>query len=286
MIRGPSQGTLFIIGTPIGNLEDITLRAIRILGEVDVIAAEDTRVTAKLCRRHGITTPLTSFREQNASRAIPKLLDRLSSGQDVALVSDAGTPSISDPGVDLVAAARDIGILVIPVPGPSALATAISVAGLLGAGVRFIGFMPRSGPRRRECIRSIVVDPALVVLYEAPSRIRKTLLDLADACGSRRAIVLREMTKLHEEAASGTLEELSEHFTGEVKGEITLVLAGAEIETGSVLSEERLRELVQAELAKGRTAKDAASSLARGLGIPRKQVYEIVIAEITSRNES
>ena len=275
--RNQDKGTLYVVGTPIGNLEDISLRALRILAEVHVIASEDTRVTTKLCRRHNIETPLTSFREQNAKVAIPKLLNRLESGQHVALVTDAGTPSVSDPGVDLVAAAQKAHILVTPIPGPSALATAISVAGLLGDGIHFVGFLPRSGRRRKEGIQTIRVDPALTVIYESPRRIGKTLADLADACDSRQAVLLRELTKLHEEIARGTISELRDRFSGEVKGEITLVIEGSKTFAQEELTEDRLREIIRIELAKGLSVKDVANALSRGLGLPRKRIYDLAV---------
>ncbi len=275
------KGTLFVVGTPIGNLEDITLRAIRILKEVDVIAAEDTRVTAKLNRRHNISTPLLSFREQNAGRSLPKIINRLEEGLDVALVTDAGTPSVSDPGVDLVAAASQAGIDVTPIPGASALAAGLSVAGLKGQGVRFLGFLPRSGRRRTDLVQAIASDTALTVLYESPNRLKKTLTDLADVCDPRQAVVLRELTKRHEEIARGTLKELKDHFADNVLGEVTIVLAGSTDLLPGDLTDDRLRELVQKELAKGRSAKDTATALSRGLGLPRKKVYEIAINEMT-----
>ncbi|MCP4199679.1 MAG: 16S rRNA (cytidine(1402)-2'-O)-methyltransferase [Proteobacteria bacterium] len=281
---GKDFGILFVVGTPIGNLEDISLRALRVLGEVALIAAEDTRVTAKLKRKHGIATPLTSFREQNAARAVPELLSRLRAGDDVALVTDAGTPSVSDPGVDLVAAAAEKGITVVPIPGPSALATALSVAGFSGDGVRFLGFLPRGGKRRRERIQAIAEDPSLIVLYESPKRLAQTLTDLAEACGERTAAVLRELTKMHEEVARGTLSALVERFAGRVLGEITIVLAGTEVEQID-LSDERLVALVRAEIEKGYSVKDVATNLSSGLGVPRKRVYDIAVTEM-QRNSS
>jgi 16S rRNA (cytidine1402-2'-O)-methyltransferase len=252
------------------------------LGEVSLIAAEDTRVTAKLNRRHGITTPLTSFREQNASRTIPDLVARLREGNDVAIVTDAGTPSVSDPGVDLVIAAAEAGIQVVPIPGPSALATALSVAGFRGEGVRFLGFLPRSGRRRRERIQAIAEDPSLIVLYEAPKRLAQTLKELADACGEREAAVLRELTKIHEEVARGTLNHLAERFSGRVLGEITVVISGTEVEQIAI-ADDRLAALVKAEIHKGYTVKDVATNLSRGLGLPRKRVYEIAVAEMQQK---
>jgi 16S rRNA (cytidine1402-2'-O)-methyltransferase len=279
------SGKLFVVGTPIGNLEDITLRALRVLGEVSVIAAEDTRITVRLTKAHGINTPITGFREQNASRAIPGLLEKLRGGEDVALVTDAGTPSVSDPGVELVGAVHDAGMTVIAVPGPSALASAISVAGFKGEGVRFLGFLPRSGRRRKQRLDGISVEPALVVLYEAPRRLGKTLSDLASVCGERQAAVLRELTKVYEETVRGTLGELARRFTGEVKGEITLVISGIDPEGEEVLTEQRLRALVRAQIKKGQSVKDLSTALARALGVPRKRVYDAAVSELEDKRK-
>jgi 16S rRNA (cytidine1402-2'-O)-methyltransferase len=274
-----SSGTLFVVATPIGNLKDITLRALEVLGAVSVIAAEDTRVTGKLLGRHDIATRCVSFREQNAARAIPRLIARLEAGEDLALATDAGTPGISDPGQQLVEAACERGIAVSPIPGASALAAALSVAALHGDGARFVGFLPRRGKRRRERIAALAVDPACTVLYEAPSRLAATLGDLAAACGAeRKAAVLRELTKVHEEVARGSLAELAERFGGTVRGEITLVVAGSGILDEGALTDDRLRELIRQELKAGQSARDLAAALARTLGIPRKRVYDLAVS--------
>jgi len=276
-----SRGSLLVVATPIGNLEDITLRALAVLTRATVIAAEDTRVTRKLLARHGIATRLVSFREQNAARAIPELLDHLARGLDVALVTDAGTPAISDPGQQLVEAAAAAGFDVSPIPGPSALAAVLSVAGLPGDGARFAGFLPRAGKRRRERLAALAADPACTVLYEAPTRLGRTLADLATACGSdRRAVVARELTKVHEEIARGTLAELSARFSAAVKGEIAIAVAGAEIPAAGEIDDERLRELVRERIGAGQTAKDAATSLSRALGISRKRIYQLAIETV------
>ncbi len=279
--RTPSAGVLHVIGTPIGNLEDITLRALRVLGEVDVIAAEDTRVTRKLLARHGIRTPLVSFREQNAARATPELLDRLAAGRGVALVSDAGTPSISDPGRSLVAAALAAGFEVVPIPGPSALTAAVSVAGLDGESLRFWGFPPRSGRERRRALERIAGDRAVTVLYEAPGRLAATLRDLAAACGGHReAVVCRELTKLHEEVARGTLEELAARFAQGARGEIAVVISGAPPPEDADIDDAGLRRLVAAGLAAGKSARDVAADLSASLGLPRKRIYDLAIEEV------
>ncbi|MBW2278106.1 MAG: 16S rRNA (cytidine(1402)-2'-O)-methyltransferase [Deltaproteobacteria bacterium] len=276
-----NSGTLLVVATPIGNLEDITLRALKCLERAQVIAAEDTRVTRKLLTRHRVDTPLVSFREQNATRAIPQLLAHLEHGHDVALVSDAGTPSISDPGEQLVRAAAEAGYRVSPIPGPSALAAVLSVAGLAGDGVRFIGFLPRTGKRRRERLAVLAEDPACTVLYEAPTRLGKTLLELAAACGDERhAVVARELTKVHEEIARGPLVELVQRFSGPVKGEIAIVVAGADGVDIENLSEERLLELVQQKIEAGQSAKDVAKNLAPALGLPRKRIYQLAVEAI------
>ena len=286
MSTAAEPGTLYVVGTPIGNLEDVTLRALRILGEVALIAAEDTRVTAKLLARHGIGTPCTSLREQNARAAVPELIARLVAGADVALVSDAGTPSVSDPGLDLVSAAVAAGIRVSPIPGPSALGAALSVAALPGDGARFFGFLARGGPKRSRQLAMIAVDPACAVIYEAPGRLARTLGDLAAACGAREAVVLREATKLHEEVARGTLTALAGRFSADVRGEVTLVLAGAHPAAAEEIDPARLRELVREQLAAGRSTRDVAAALAATLGVPRKQVYELAVSERAGRGDS
>lgn len=276
-----NRGKLLVVATPIGNLDDITLRAIATLAEAAVIAAEDTRVTRKLLARHGIDTRLVSFREQNAARAIPELVEHLEHGRDVALVTDAGTPAISDPGQQLVQAAAARGFDVSPIPGPSALAAVLSVAGLPGDGARFVGFLPRSGKRRRDRLAAVAADPACSVLYEAPSRLGQTLGDLTAACGDgRQALVARELTKVHEEIARGTLAELAARFSGEVRGEIAIAVAGAEDVAVEDLSTERLRELVREQIDAGRSARDVATSLSQALGVPRKQIYDLAVEVI------
>jgi 16S rRNA (cytidine1402-2'-O)-methyltransferase len=276
---------LHVVGTPIGNLEDITLRALRVLGEVSLIAAEDTRVTRKLLARHGIRTPLVSFREQNASHAIPELLAHLAAGRSVALVSDAGTPSISDPGQTLVAAALAAGLLVAAVPGPSALTTAVSVAGLRGDGLRFAGFPPRKGRERARVLERIAADRAVTVLYEAPGRLAATLRDLAAFCGpEREAVVCRELTKLHEEVARGTLADIAERFAAGARGEVTLVVSGATAarDAGADIDDGELRRMIATGLASGKSARDLAADLSAALGLPRRRIYTLAVEEVGS----
>jgi 16S rRNA (cytidine1402-2'-O)-methyltransferase len=278
-----SPGTLFVVGTPIGNLEDVTLRALRVLAEAAVVVAEDTRVTARLLARHGIGTPCVSCREQNAARAVPAIVARLLAGEDAALVSDAGTPSVSDPGEQLVRAAVEAGVAVTPVPGPSALAAAASVAALPGEGIRFIGFLPRAGKPRRARLAAIAEDPACVVLYESPNRLGATLEELAAACPGRQAVVMRELTKIHEEIARGTLEQLAARFAGDVRGEITIAVAGNQADDGAP-DEARLREIVARQIAAGKSAKDVAASLSAALGTSRKLVYRMALEGMGERD--
>jgi 16S rRNA (cytidine1402-2'-O)-methyltransferase len=270
-------GTLHVVATPIGNLDDVTARALRALREAAVIAAEDTRVTAKLLARYEIRTPCRSFREQNAARAIPLLLERLAAGDDVALVCDAGTPGISDPGVMLVEAAAEAGFRVSPIPGPSALAAAISVAALSGDGVRFVGFLPRAGKGRRERLDQIAADRSSTILYESPVRLAATLRDLAAACGPRRAVVMRELTKIHEEIARGTLPELAERFAIGARGEIAIAVAGALERKPEEVDDETLRAAVAGHLAAGKSPRDAAAIVAASCGVPRKRAYAIAV---------
>lgn len=218
-------GTLYVTATPIGNLEDITLRAVRILGEVDVIAAEDTRRTKILLARYDIKTPLTGFFSARQSRQAPALIERLKSGQSVALVTEAGTPGLSDPGHYLVAKAVEAGIRVLPVPGPSAAMAAMMASGMDSYAFTFFGFIPPKGGKRRRAIETIAALNHPVILYESPHRIARTLADLMEKLGPRKIFIAREMTKMHEEFIHTTLPEAIEHFgKTEPRGEFTIIL--------------------------------------------------------------
>jgi 16S rRNA (cytidine1402-2'-O)-methyltransferase len=277
------SGTLYVVSTPIGNLEDMTFRAIRVLKEVDIIAAEDTRVTAKLSHRYDIGTRLVSIRGEGAQKNAAFLIEQLLEGKNVAIVTDAGTPSVSDPGAELVGAAYENGILVSPIPGASALAAAVSVAGLQGDGVRFLGFLPIKGRRRTEIIASIRTENALTVLYESPRRIGETLADLASVCGERRAAVMRELTKIHEEITRDTLVALSLKYSEDTMGEVTVAVEGVRSgETEEGLSEDELRTLIVVELQSGRSVKDTAAALSKGFGLPRKSVYDLAVTVSSS----
>jgi 16S rRNA (cytidine1402-2'-O)-methyltransferase len=217
--------TLFVVATPIGNLEDVTHRALRVLGEVTAIAAEDTRVTSRLLARHGIARkPLLSYRAPVESRGLPRVLDALAAG-DVALVTDAGTPLLSDPGRLLVEAAWDAGHRVVPIPGPSAITSAVAVAGFGGEGFTFAGYVPRKPGERRRLFAALPDHP--VVLFESPHRIRKTLEQLAAELPAARVAVCRELTKLHEQVLRGTPGEVLAALPDPVRGEVTLVIASS-----------------------------------------------------------
>ncbi|MDJ0866424.1 MAG: 16S rRNA (cytidine(1402)-2'-O)-methyltransferase [Myxococcota bacterium] len=220
------MGTLHLVATPIGNLEDVTLRALRVLGEADVVLAEDTRRTRILLERHGVDARARSLNAHNEARRIPEVLAALAAERSVALVSDAGTPLVSDPGERLVAAALDAGHTVVSVPGASAVLAALAASGFRTVPFAFLGFPPRKpGPRRR-LFEPWRERPETLVLFESPHRAAATLRDAAEALGPRRACVARELTKLHEEMARGTLPELAARFEGGTRGELTLVIEG------------------------------------------------------------
>ena len=239
------MGTLYVVATPIGNLEDISARAQRILGEVGLIAAEDTRTARVLLTRYEIRPPeLISYTEHNRARRIPHIVQRLAT-TDVALVSDAGTPAVSDPGIELVAAAREAGYEVVAVPGPSAVAAAVSVSGLRVATFRFAGFLPRSKGDVRRVLEEQAAHPEALVAFESPQRLRDTLEAIDETLPDTRIAVCRELTKLHEETFVGTAAEALAHFT-EPRGEIVLVIEGADPNAKAAPSDE---EAVRAEIA-------------------------------------
>jgi 16S rRNA (cytidine1402-2'-O)-methyltransferase len=267
------MGTLYVVATPIGNLEDITLRALRVLREVGLVAAEDTRVARKLLGRYGIAARLISFNDHNKSVRIPEIIGRLAE-TDIALVSDAGTPAISDPGVELVAAAREAGHTVIPVPGPSAVVTALSAAGLRARTFRFPGFLPREAGPLRRFFESLAIDPDTIVAFEAPTRAVRTLRLLAEVLPDRRIAVCRELTKLHEEVFVGSAREASGHFQ-EVKGEIVLIVEGASPEGKTLAAEDAVREDVAMMHDLGLTRVQATALAEHRFKISRRHLYEL-----------
>jgi len=266
---------LHIVATPIGNLRDITLRALDVLAAADLIACEDTRITRRLLDHYSITTPLTPYHEHNAAAARPKLLARLAEGAAIALVSDAGTPLISDPGFKLVRAARDAGQPVTALPGPSATLAALAVCGLPTDRFFFEGFLPAKSAQRRARIAEIKLIPATLVLFETGPRIAACLADLADELGPRAAAVCRELTKLHEEVRRGDLAELATHYAGdaEIRGEMVIVIAPAELSAEAVDLDALLRQAL------GRlSVKEAVAEIASVTGRPRREVYQRALA--------
>ncbi len=277
--RASEEARLSIVATPIGNLEDITLRALRVLRESDAILAEDTRHTRALCTHHGIATPLRSFHAHTADEKVEELTRELAGGARFALVTDAGTPLVSDPGARLVSAAAAAGVRVEPIPGPSAALAALSVAGVRAAEFRFAGFLPRSGGKRKRAIDRVARSREATILFEAPSRVPATLRELAEGVGGeRRAAVCRELTKLFEEVSRGTLEELAARYAEEPpRGEVTLVIEGA-AEESEEASETDPEALARALLDRGMRTKDAAKELAEILSWTVRDAYAVVLA--------
>ena len=266
--------TLYVVATPIGNLEDVTLRALRVLGEVELIAAEDTRVTRKLLARYDIPTRLTSYHEHNRHAKLPKLLAALEKG-DVALVSDAGTPGINDPGWELVRAAAEAGAAVEVAPGASAVASAIAASGMPVDQFVYLGFLPRTGAARRRMLESVESERRALIALETPHRLRAALADLLHTLGDRPVAVCRELTKLHEEVFRGTVSSALAHFE-RPKGEITLVIGGrvASAETAHE-REDDARALLERMRSDGTGARDAVAHAAAASGLSRRDVYRM-----------
>jgi 16S rRNA (cytidine1402-2'-O)-methyltransferase len=270
-----ARGTLFVVATPIGNLGDITLRALEVLRAVAVVAAEDTRVTRKLWSRYDIETPLLSYHAHSADRRAQELIGRLESGDDVALVTDAGTPLVSDPGEVLVVAWATAGGAVVPIPGASAALAALVASGIPAARWGFEGFLPRKGRERKDRLNRIATDDRATVLYEAHGRTAATLRDLALACGpDRHAAVCRELTKLHEEVSRGALGELAAEFGARtIKGEVAIVVAGGTATTEATISLEVGRRRVETLVAEGVKRSAAARLVAEETGLPRRELF-------------
>lgn len=272
------MATLYLVGTPIGNLEDISLRALRVLRTVALIAAEDTRHTGRLLKHFDITTPMTSYHDFSRPEAVAALVARLDGG-DVALVSDAGMPGISDPGYRLVNAALAAGHTVTPVPGPTALTATLVSSGLPTDRFLFLGFLPRQRQARRAALADVAALPATLVAYEAPHRLPDMLADALAVLGNRGVCIGRELTKLHEELWRGTLEGALAHFGDgdrRIRGEITVVLAGAEPET-AVWDAERVRQALAEALAQGLPRKEAAAQVAARSGWRKRDLYQLTL---------
>jgi 16S rRNA (cytidine1402-2'-O)-methyltransferase len=266
-------GRLYVVSTPIGNLGDFSFRAVEVLKAVSLILAEDTRHSRSLLDRYGITTKVMSHHEHNEARTAAQFVERLRAGEDIALISDAGTPLVSDPGQRLAAAAIAAGITVVPIPGASALLAAIVASGLPAVRFTFFGFLPRKGRERSELLDEIASSRHTAVLYEAPGRVADSLRELADrGAGDRQAVVARELTKLHEELRRGTLESLCAYYSeSPPRGEVVMVIAGAPL---SAPDESVLRESARSLRGRGLTVRDVAAELARQ-GAPRNLAYRI-----------
>lgn len=267
------QGILFVCATPIGNLNDITLRAIETLKSVDLIVAEDTRVTLKLLNHFGIKKSLLSYHRHSSKKRTEWLLQQLKEGKSIALVCNAGTPGISDPGVPLVRRALQEGIIVSPIPGPSAVTAALSVSGLDAQRFAFIGFLPRNGKLRKEFLEQVKSLPLTLVIYESPHRLRESLKDLAETLGDRTAVLCRELTKLHEEVALTTLSALKRRYEKEMPiGEFTLVIEGARKGKGEPNWDE-IEEAIKLALNEGKSVKEVAKEVAAKFGVHRSKIY-------------
>ena len=266
--------TLYIVATPIGNLEDVTMRALSVLREVDLIAAEDTRITRRLLARYEIETPLTSYHEHSASRKTSALLDALRIGKDLALVSDAGMPAVNDPGAELVAAAAAAGFEVTVVPGASALTAALALSGLVLDGFVYLGFLPRRRKDRIALLESMAADTRPLLALETPHRLQAALADLQAALGDRPVVVAREMTKLHEEVFRGTLSAAIGHFQSP-RGEFTLVIEGATEQPPRPDGRDEAARLLARLRQGGMRGRAAVDLVADQTGLPRRQVYRM-----------
>jgi 16S rRNA (cytidine1402-2'-O)-methyltransferase len=277
------MGTLYLVATPIGNLQDISLRAIDLLGKVRLIAAEDTRHTAKLLHAYNIHTPLTSYHEHNKIARLPDILAVLAAG-DVALVSDAGTPGLNDPGYELVRAAVDAGFPVSPIPGASAPVAALVTSGLPSDAFLYLGYLPRKVNERRALLEKVADYPYTLIFLETPHRLLEALSDMEETLGDRKMAVARELTKLHEEIFRGSTSQARAHYTNHApRGEITLVVAGKSPDSGP-WSEEKLRRAARQKLAAGEPPAQVASALVGASGWPRRKIYQMILL-LSDRNQ-
>lgn len=279
------SGTLYLVATPIGNLADITHRALQILKDVDLIACEDTRHTHKLLQHYGITTKTVSYHEHNEQQRTAQLIAQLREGSDIAVVSDAGTPSISDPGFRLVRAAIENDVPVVPVPGPSALISALIAAGLPTDEFFFAGFLPSRSNARRTRLNELRAVPGTLIFYEAPHRLASTLKDAYEILGEREAVVARELTKLHEEIKRGRLSELSSYFedNDKARGEIVVLIDRTVIAETTVKTESTIAALVDRFEQEGMDHRAALKKAARELGLSRAEAYRKLVATKNTR---
>lgn len=281
MATGPAEeattGRLVLVGTPIGNLEDLSPRASATLAAADLIAVEDTRRSRVLLDHVGVRTPMVTYHEHNEVTRTPELVDRMARGDTVALITDAGTPGLADPGYRLVRAAIDHGLPVESVPGPAAALQALVVSGLPTARFAFEGFLPRKAAARARVLADLAADDRTLLFYVTPHRAAADLAALAEAFGDRPAALARELTKRHEEVWRGSLSELAARATNEVRGELTLVVGGARPSDRPAVGAEELAERVRNLIAAGEAKKPAISRVAAAAGVPRRQVYQAVL---------
>ncbi|PZU97920.1 MAG: 16S rRNA (cytidine(1402)-2'-O)-methyltransferase [Pseudanabaena sp.] len=275
-----NAGILYLVGTPIGNLEDMTFRAIATLKKVDLIAAEDTRHTGKLLHHFGIDTPQISYHEHNAHRRVPELVEKLQQGMEIALVTDAGMPAISDPGVELVQGCIDAGLTIVPIPVVTAGVAALTASGFDTQHFGFDGFLPTDKKDRRDRLNILRTEVRTMILYEAPHRLLRTLADLMETLGQdRRIAIARELTKLHEEFWRGALIEAIAYFTAHPpKGEFTLVLEGAVPSAKPVWTEDVVIKELQNLIDSGVSRSEASRQLAELADLPRRQVYQLALS--------
>ena len=274
-----ASGILYLVGTPIGNLEDMTFRAIATLKQVDLIAAEDTRHTGKLLHHFGIETPQTSYHEHNAFKRVPELVEKLLAGMAIALVTDAGMPAISDPGVELVQGCIAAGIRVIPIPVVTAGIAALTASGFATQYFGFDGFLPTDKKEKRDRLEILRLETRTMILYESPHRLLRTLADLAESLGrSRQIAIARELTKLHEEFWRGSIEDAIAYFTIQApRGEFTLVLEGAEPSLKPVWTEDIILAELQNLIESGVSRSEASRQLAELADLPRRQIYQLAL---------
>jgi 16S rRNA (cytidine1402-2'-O)-methyltransferase len=284
--QDPESGTLYVTSTPIGNLEDITLRALSVLNSVDVIAAEKVAHTRGLLEHYGIKTRLTSYNQHNQKAKTSELIQQLTSGRDVAVVTDAGTPGISDPGAYLISRAANDNIKVVPIPGPSAVISALSVSGMPTEEFVFCGFLPNKSGKRRKDLRRLVPERRTMVFFEAPHRIEAMLTDLKEILGDRQMVMLKEMTKVFEEVKRGSVSAILTSLTPDrIKGEFTLVVAGSEEKEPRALSEEVLERIEELLSDDKMGVKDIADLISREEDVAFRHVYKECLARKRSRED-
>jgi 16S rRNA (cytidine1402-2'-O)-methyltransferase len=284
--QSEKRGCLYLVATPIGNLEDITLRALRVLREVDLIACEDTRQTQKLLNHYDIRKRLVSYHEHNERRRAPELVAEMQRGASVALVSNAGMPLVSDPGQHLVARCIESGIPVVPVPGPSALVAALAASGMPDEEFVFAGFLPARAGERRKALAALAGEPRVLVFYEAPHRIVATLEDILTTQGNRDAVIARELTKIHEEFLRGTIEELLARLRRTPpRGEMTLLVAPASQERKAAVTSPLAERVAQIMRERGGDQKAALKQAARERGLTKRQAYREMLASRALEND-